>query len=338
MSIDIPTELLTASSGSVGDVVASRNQHGPYFRPRTTPTDPASAQQLAVRAALSECVTAWNATLTPAERKGWDVFALHVRTRAALGRSTNAGGLGMYIRANVPRLQAAEPSLQRVDVAPTLQDSGGFTPITRVVLNVVDDTIHPFFDASDDWPTETAAAMLFYASPPQPLTRNFWAGPYRYAGPILGRPFPPHPSPATLPIPFPATATDRVFIRGRVTRSDARLSPSFRLPADTVPQVPPLPTSAAIFAGPPIRIHVVFDALLRRQSLNRANWTARILGRNFNVTTAGVSPDRTFIALPGTLGTPNPGPNVVSYAPPPSDVVGLLTGLDVLAFTDFPIT
>lgn len=332
-------ELLTASrSGSVGSVTHGRNQHGPWTRPRVTPADPSTVFQQAVRTAMSQCVTAWNATLTQSERAAWERYALALRQPSTIGRQNNVGGLGMYVRSNVPRLQAAEVSLPRVDVAPSLFDLAPFTLPPRVVLNVVDQTLHPFFDLADDWPTEPGAAMLLWASPAQAGNVTFYKGPYRYAGSILGRVFPPERTPGTIPLPFPAGQAETVFIRGRVTRNDARLSSSFRLPANIVPQIPPAPLVAHAAFGPPWVITVTFDALLQAALLNVPNWSAVLLGRLFVVASASVSPDRTGVLLAGTLGAPAPGAPSVTFAPPPNDAVGLLTGLPVVPFANFPIT
>ena len=328
--------LLTQQSGSVGETVFSRNQHGPYTRDRSVPSDPATAQQLAVRAALSQCVTAWKTTLTGTERRAWDDFAHAVRVRTALGRRTNAGGLGMYIRANVPRIQAAVGGSPRVDQAPTSRTSAQFTPITRVVLNVVDDTLHPFFAESDAWVTETGAAMLFYASDQQPLTRNFWAGPYRFAGSLLGSD-PRNFSPGTIPTPFPTTIAHRVFIRARLTRADARLSPAFRLPADTVAQVAPLPISAVFtpLVPPRARVDVTFDAIIRDEPHLRTNWTVRFGNSVWTVLFTSTLDDVVRLTVTNTAILI--GPDFVAYAPPPFDVNGLLTGLPVAAFS-IPLT
>ncbi len=333
MPLDVPTDLLqTASSGSVGDVVFSRNQHGPYLRARTLPLDPGTARQLVVRAALQDCVTAWKTTLTETERQGWDTFALAVRTRTALGRHTNAGGLGMYIRANVPRIQAASGGLPRVDAAPSLFTAPPFTPLTRVVLNVVDDTLHPFTDPTDAWASEPGAAFLFYASAPQVLTRGFWAGPYQYAGPILGS-VPPALSPGTLLLPQLTALGQRVFIHARLTTADGRISEPVRLPADTVPQVAPLPVSGLFTPGtfPFATLDVTFDQRIRREAQDRTNWAVRfgtavystvsVLSTNFNV--------HLLLQVTGTSAFRKS----VRFLPPPNDVNGLLTGLPVVAFT-----
>jgi len=332
MSIDLPAELLTASSGSAGDTVFSRNQHGPYTRPRTAPIDPGSARQLAVRAALSQCVTAWNTTLTQAEREAWDRYALACLQSSPLGRRTNVGGLDMYVRSNVPRIQAAEVTLPRVDVAPWLFDLGSFTPLNRVVLNVIDDTLHPVFDDTDPWVTEAGAAMLFYLSALQPLTRNFWAGPYRFLGSLLGSD-PTLSSPATFSLPVPAGIPARAFVRGRVTRSDGRLSHSFRLPADIDPQVPPVYTGAVFdpLGGAPVQLTVSFDTPIRDNAHTAGSWLWRYSNRLYYpfsaVTDAGA------VVLLAFIGPVNVGPNVVRYAPAIPDVYGLLTGIAVLSFT-----
>ena len=336
MTIVDPSELLTASSGSLGEIVFSRNQHGPYLRARTFPTDPATARQAVVRAALAECVNAWKNTLTAAERRAWDTYALAVPLRTALGRATNPGGLASYIRANVPRLQAAVGGVSRVDQAPTSHNLGSYTPIQRVVLNFNDDTIHPFFTDSDAWVDDTGAAMLFYASAPKPLTRNFWRGPYRYAGPLIGGD-PQLSSPGTIPLPAGATVNQRVFVQGRVTQADARLSHTFRLPADAVAQVAPLPISAIFTPLPPplAQARITFDALLRRQPHFPLNWTVRFGNSVWTVATAFTLRDAIVLRLRNTgilLG-----PDFVAYAPPPFDVNGLLTGIPVAGF-NIPLT
>lgn len=339
MPLEVPTEpLLTASSGSVGDVVFSRNQHGPYTRARTTPTDPASTAQLAVRAALSQCVTAWNATLTATERRGWDAFALAVRTRGRLGRSTNAGGLGMFVRANVPRIQALVGVAPRVDQPPTQLRTPWMDHLTTAILNIVDDTVLAYVPPFQNWLNQLNGALLFYASRPQPLTVNYFRGPYRYAAKIVGQPLGPSYSPFTIPLPFPAALNDRVFIRARQTRADARLGPSVYLQADHLPQVAPTPISAKFI--PPIdrRVEVTFTEIIRPEPHSIANWTVTFGGRDWNV--VSVADDfhpSGLLTLRFSGFIPTIQPNRVVFTPPPNDVNGINTGLPVAPFT-IPLT
>lgn len=337
LAIDVPTDLLqTASSGSVGDLVFSRNQHGPYTRARTAPVDPGSAQQVAVRAALSQCVTAWNATLTETERTSWDVHALAVRTRTALGRSTNAGGLAMFVRANVPRIQATVGASPRVDQAPALFTSPPITPITRVVANFLDDTVHPFFSESDPWISELGAALILWASRPQPTTVNFFKGPYRLAGRILGgTPILPT-SPGTIALPFPIVAGERLFVRLRLTTGDARLTSSVYLQATPPPSTRPVPILATFTAGAPATIDVQFDQILRNEFHATAPWAVR--WNNSAYATVFAATVRDTIRLSANNVGPDFGINRVSYVPPPRDLHGLLNGLLVRLFIDFPLT
>jgi hypothetical protein len=333
MAIAIPIEpMLVAASGSVGDLVFSHNQHGPYRRDRTIPTDPATALQVTIRDHLSTLATAWNTTLSQDQRDAWREYATAVTLPGRLGRRNRISGLPEYVRTNVPRLQANEPTLPRLDNAPTSLDHGPYSPLPRIVLNVVDQTFHPFFDDADAWRTESGAAMLFWASPAAPLTVTFHKGPYRFAGALLGSD-PRNISPGTLPLQFPATTTDRVFLRGRVTRTDGRLTESFRLPAVIVPQVPPLPVSAVFtpLIFPRAFVDVTFDALIRREPHLNANWTVRFGDSTWSVTAAQTINDvvRLNILNTGVMI----GPDFVTYAATPADVNGLLTGLAVAPFT-----
>lgn len=333
MSIDVPAELLSASSGSAGDVVHTRNQHGRYVKPRVTPADPATALQVSVRSHLAECVNAWNAVLTQAERGAWERYARAVRLTGPTGRRNNVGGLPTYIRSNVPRLQAAGGTIGRVDVAPTLLDLAPFAPVPRVVLNVVDQTFHPFFAESDRWVAESGAAMLFYLSAPRPLTVNFWNGPYRYAGRLTGAD-PALSSPATLPLLEAVAIDERLFIRLRVTRADARLSKPARLPVDIVPQVAPLYTGAVFedLGGGRFQLTVAFDALIRRQVHAPASWLWRFQDYLYYPTTVTTDRD-TVVLLARTIGPLNPGPDIADYNPVVPDVYGLLTGIAAPPFT-----
>jgi hypothetical protein len=66
--------------------------------------------------------------------------------------------------------------------------------------------------------------MFGYISRPQNITKNFFRGPYRYAGKIEGDSVTPPTSPATLVSDFPYAAGQRAFLRVRVSRADGRLS------------------------------------------------------------------------------------------------------------------
>lgn len=74
-----------ALSGTLGNIVASTNLGGQYFRAKGTTTNPSTARQLAVRAALSTNAAAWQA-LTDAQRESWAEYALNHPYTNTLGQ------------------------------------------------------------------------------------------------------------------------------------------------------------------------------------------------------------------------------------------------------------
>lgn len=219
---------VAAASGSVGGTVFSRNAAGPYMRNRSIPVNPASAFQVVVRNLMAQLTSAWVETLSDTERSLWETYAENVQLPGPLGNDRNVGALAMYVRSNVPRLQADPVNLPRVDAGPGIFDLGTFTNPDPADYDPVGQDFDLAFDATDAWANEDDAAMLVYASPPQNKTVNYYNGPYRFAGVILGDGTTPPTSPATISLPFTVLGDQRVFVRARVTRADGRLSSSFR--------------------------------------------------------------------------------------------------------------
>lgn len=215
----------TDLSGSLAGITASHNRGGSYFRNRAIPTNPGTAQQIAVRGFMATLTSLWNDTLTPAQRTDWDTYALNVPLNDPLGNPRNVGGLGMYVRSNVPRLQAGLP---RVDAAPILFNLGPFTNPTFTTFAAAGNTFNTSFDVLDDWVNEDDAAMLLYTSRPQNPTINFFKGPYRFTAAILGSVGVPPVPPVVAPTAFAFAVGQRVFVQIRVTRADGRLALPFR--------------------------------------------------------------------------------------------------------------
>ncbi len=212
-------------SGSIGGVTASRNASGAYFRTRTVPVNPSTPQQVTVRAFMAQLSNAWIEILTDTQREDWATYAANVPLIDKLGSAINVSGLNMYVRSNVPALQA---SLDRQDDAPSIFDLGSFTNPT-MVATASGPTLDITFTDTDAWANEDGAAMIVYGSRPQNPTINFFKGPYRIAGTILGDAITPPTSPAVIASPFAFDAGQRVFAQVRVVRADGRLSGTFRL-------------------------------------------------------------------------------------------------------------
>lgn len=217
--------LIGEASGSVGSNTFSHNRGGQYVRQRAVPTDPASVFQIAIRGFVAALTSGWNSTLTPAQRAAWDIYALNVLLPDTLGEPRNVGGLGMYTRSNVPRLQAGLP---RVDDGPTIFNLGTFTNPTFDTFVAAVETYNVNFDNTDAWANEDDAAMLLFSSRPQNPTINFFKGPYRADAAILGNLAGPPASPVVTLAAFPFAVGNRVFVYMRISRADGRLSAQFR--------------------------------------------------------------------------------------------------------------
>lgn len=215
----------TDLSGSVGGVTASHNRGGPYFRNRAIPVNPNTIFQQLVRGLLATLTSRWNDNLTPSERAAWDLYAVNVPLPDTLGQPRNVGGLGMYVRTNVPRLQVG---LTRIDAAPIIFNLGDFTTPTFDTLVAAVDTYNVNFTVGDAWVSEDNAAMLLFSSRPKNATINFFNGPYRADAPILGNSGAPPASPVVTLASFPFGVGNRVFFKAAVSRADGRLSSPFR--------------------------------------------------------------------------------------------------------------
>lgn len=218
------------ASGSIAGLVYSHNRGGMYTRARATPTNPATAQQQAIRSAVATLDNRWVNVLTAAQRVAWETYALNTLMLDRLGEPRNVGGIGMYVRGNVPRSQSGITE-GIIDAGPT---TFGLPDLSTVGATVSEATqqISATFDTGDDWVGEDGAALLVYASRPQNPTINYFKGPYRLAGSVEGDSVTPPTSPQTIGVPFAVVQGQRVFVRAVMFRADARLSPEQFLTVD----------------------------------------------------------------------------------------------------------
>lgn len=219
------SSIYTQVSGSVGGVTYAHNQGGLYARARSIPTNPNSAQQQVLRNAMGALAAAWNQTLTGAQRTGWETFAANVPLVDALGDSRTVSGKAWYIKANSLRLQA---SVTRIDAPPSLFEMATLT-LPVFTITAAGTTASMAYTNTDGWAGEVGGYLLVYASRPQNASRNFWNGPYRFAGKVSGAATPPT-SPATITLPFASGPTgSKQFFRVVAVRADGRPSATFRI-------------------------------------------------------------------------------------------------------------
>ena len=211
-------------SGSLGGLTASHNRFGSYFRSRTIPTNPNSSRQNVVRSQLAALSQYWNATLTSTQRSQWDVYAAAVPWTNRVGQSVKLTGFNMFCRSNAALLQAG---LTQVDDGPAILTLPETDPTLAVTISAATQLASVAYDNSLPWANEAGGALLISIGTPQAASRNYFGGPYRYAGLEAGSTPTPPTSPQTVTCPFTVQAGQKVWCEARVVRADGRLSTRF---------------------------------------------------------------------------------------------------------------
>ena len=217
------SQLVTAASGSIGGLVASRNRYGAYMRAKVIPVNPATAIQSVIRNIFAGLVAAWKSTLTAAQRLAWKQYAINVTVTDALGQAQYLQPQNWYVGCNTPRLQAG---LDRVDDAPADFTRALLTSPTATVVST-SAAISIAFDITDPWANAVGGGCTVAVSAPQNETVEFFKGPYQYAGVIEGAAA-PLTSPKTVQNPYGAApAGTKTFIQLRALEADGRTSIPF---------------------------------------------------------------------------------------------------------------
>lgn len=212
--------IFSEASGSIAGTVFSRNAGGMYVRARANPTNPNTDAQQAVRDAMRTLVQDWQ-IMSDAGRENWNTYAFNTPTLNRIGESTHKTGQQMYLRGNIPRLQAG---LDQASGAPTEFNTGIFSAITSMGADASTNLITVTFNADDPWAAEDQSAMLVYQSRPQNATRTFGKGPFQLATVIPGDSGTPTTSPKTFAPLFPMAEGQKIFFQLRVTYFDGRLT------------------------------------------------------------------------------------------------------------------
>lgn len=226
------SENMTQASGSIAGVTYAHTKGGVlYRRARAIPTNPSSSNQVLVRSLLAAYVTAWIETLSAVQRAAWDLYAANVSVVNPLGDPVNNSGQNWYVACNVPRNQAASKlvvSLATVNAAPTIFDRGTLAAASAAYDETSGLTLT--YDDTEDWTSEDGAALLIYQGRPISPGRNFFKGPYRLVGAVLGDSTTPPASPEILSAAnltangFTVTTGQKVATALALTRADGRLS------------------------------------------------------------------------------------------------------------------
>lgn len=214
------SSVFTQASGSVGGLTYARNRGGMYTRARSIPVNPDTALQKGVRAAFSTLTQFWRDTLTPTQRSSWTAYAANVLIPDRFGDPTDIGGLPMFVRNNVGRLQAG---LSPVLAAGAVYNLGEQQVVSVEFAQASAEFRVNWASAVDDWNTTDGAGLLVYVSKPVNPTVNFYKGPYKFAGSIDGDSGSPPSSPQILENPQAQPTGTKVFGYCRVSYADGRL-------------------------------------------------------------------------------------------------------------------
>lgn len=91
--------IVTDGRGKIGGHVASKNRGGAYLRTKSTPVNPQSALQVAVRALLTLLSQGWRA-LTSAQRAAWEAAVENFKSTNVFGDIKTPSGINLYVRLN----------------------------------------------------------------------------------------------------------------------------------------------------------------------------------------------------------------------------------------------
>lgn len=215
-------------SGSIGGTTFARNRYGNYARARTKPINPNTANQIIVRASLATLTTRWAQILTAVQRTAWNLYASSVSMKNRLGEAIFLTGFNHYIRSNLT-LQRLSQTL--VDDGPVIFEIPAMDPLLSFTASEATQLMDITFDNTMDWADENGGMMFTYQGQPQNAQRNFFDGPWRLVGLILGVNGSPPSTPQVTAVNFAIAEGQHQWIYARIQRADGRLSEKFR--ADT---------------------------------------------------------------------------------------------------------
>lgn len=212
-------------AGSIAGTVFARNRYGNYARARTKPTNPNTARQQVVRAALAFLTDAWSLTLTAVQRAAWDLYASNVIMTNRLGETTHLSGYNHFIRSNVQRRMLG----QTVIVAgPVVFELPAQDPTFTVTGSEATQQISSAFDNTMDWSVENGSYLYIYQGSPQNPQRNFFGGPWRQMGWVTGIDPGGAATPDVSAVHFAIAELQHQWVYARISRADGRLSEPFR--------------------------------------------------------------------------------------------------------------
>jgi len=152
-------------SGSQAGTTSSRNRFGQYTRSRSTPVNPASSFQTAVRARLSTNASAYR-SLTDLQRAGWESLGAGITRTDSLGTTYTLDGFMAYCLVNNNNAAAGNAL---VSSAPALSSPAGLATVT---ITLTAAAVSVAYTAT---PLPAGARLFSFMSPQRSAGRSFEA-------------------------------------------------------------------------------------------------------------------------------------------------------------------
>jgi hypothetical protein len=215
-------------SGSIAGNTYARNRSGNYVRARTTPINPNTPAQQAVRNSVAELTVRWSTTLTAVQRTAWNLYAASVAMKNKLGETIFLSGFNHYIRSNSLLLRDGDTI---VDNGPTIFELPDQDPTFSITASEATQQISVVFDDTLAWPQIDDGFLHLFQGSPQNAQRNFFDGPWRFLESLDGDTAIPLTSPQLVAVTFAISEGQHLWVYGRIQLPDGRLSEIMR--ADT---------------------------------------------------------------------------------------------------------
>jgi len=218
-------------SGSIAGDVHARNRFGNYIRPRTKPVNPHSLRQEAARAIVSYLAEYWHGDLSDVQRGLWDVYAAAVAMKNRLGESIHLTGFNHFVRTNAAQLNIGETVIA---AAPTVLNLPEKDPLLTCTAEDIAGQTFTFTCDTTGWVPngDPKFGIILYQGQPKLVSRNFFAGPWRYMDFIdategaLGT--------GTVAASFSFALGQKVWFRARLITDSGRLSETWQVDPRTI--------------------------------------------------------------------------------------------------------
>lgn len=158
--------------GKEGGVIYSRNAYGAYMKTKVSPTNPQTSYQQTQRSLMGTLAQLW-ATLSAANKAGWDSLGDQVTRINVFGDQTTYKGFGLFMRLNRNLQIIGEDPITTAPTLPTFSN----LELTAMSANATTPAITLTFTPT---PLQANEYLVVYATPNIVTGRTFVKNLYRF--------------------------------------------------------------------------------------------------------------------------------------------------------------